>query len=99
MLELIRTLHNSHFTSSKTCFFPSLGGILRSIFVNYRRSDSGGEAGRLFDDLTLRFNPESVFMDVAAIEPGRDSRKAIDKSVATCSVVLALIGQEWLDLR
>jgi TIR domain len=76
-----------------------LGGILRSIFVNYRRSDSGGEAGRLFDDLTLRFSPECVFMDVAAIEPGRDFRKAIDRSVETCSVLLALIGQEWLDLR
>jgi TIR domain len=67
--------------------------------VNYRRSDSGGEAGRLFDDLTSRFSPESVFMDVSAIEPGRDFRKAIDQSVATCSVLLAMIGQEWLDLR
>ena len=38
-------------------------------------------------------------MDVAAIEPGRDFRKAIDQSVATCSVLLALIGRDWLDTR
>lgn len=38
-------------------------------------------------------------MDVAGIEPGRDFRKAIDQSVATCTVVLAVIGQEWLDMR
>jgi hypothetical protein len=38
-------------------------------------------------------------MDVAALEPGRDFRKAIDQSVATCSVLLAIIGQDWLDLR
>ena len=38
-------------------------------------------------------------MDVAAIEPGRDFRKAIDQSVATCSVLLAVIGQEWVDLK
>jgi len=38
-------------------------------------------------------------MDVAAIEPGRDFRKAIDQSVATCSVLLALIGQEWLESK
>lgn len=38
-------------------------------------------------------------MDVAAIEPGRDFRKAIDQSVATCSVLLAIIGQEWLSSR
>jgi hypothetical protein len=38
-------------------------------------------------------------MDVAAIEPGQDFRKAIDKSVANCSVLLALIGQEWLHTK
>lgn len=38
-------------------------------------------------------------MDVTAIEPGRDFRKAIDQSVATCSVLLAMIGQEWLNLK
>jgi hypothetical protein len=69
---------------------------LRSIFISYRRNDSEGEAGRLFDDLVTHFGTHSVFMDVAAIEPGQDFRKAIDKSVATCSVLLALIGQEWL---
>jgi len=36
-------------------------------------------------------------MDVAAIEPGRDFRKAIDHSVATCTVLLAMIGHDWLD--
>jgi len=72
---------------------------LRCIFVNYRRNDTEGEAGRLFDYLTTRFSPEAVFMDVAAIEPGRDFRKAIDQSVSTCSVLLAVIGTEWLGLK
>ncbi len=72
---------------------------MRSIFVNYRRNDSEGEAGRLFDDLTSHFTHESVFMDVAAIEAGRDFRKAIDQSVATCSVLLAIIGREWLESK
>jgi hypothetical protein len=72
---------------------------LRSVFINYRRYDSEGEAGRLFDELTNRFGENSVFMDVSAIEPGRDFRKAIDASVATCSVLLALIGLEWLNTK
>ena len=38
-------------------------------------------------------------MDVAAIEPGRDFRKAIDDSIATCSVLLVLLGERWLDAR
>jgi TIR domain len=70
---------------------------LSSVFINYRRSDAEGEAGRLFDDLTARFSDESVFMDVAGIEPGRDFRKAIDRSVATCSVLLAVIGPQWVE--
>jgi hypothetical protein len=78
----------------------SLGRFaLRTIFVNYRRSDSEGESGRLFDDLTSHFGAESIFMDVAAIEPGRDFRKAIDQSVAACSVLLAVIGREWLEAK
>jgi len=38
-------------------------------------------------------------MDVAAIEVGRDFRKAIDDSVATCGVLLAIIGKEWIDAK
>lgn len=38
-------------------------------------------------------------MDVAAIEPGRDFRKAIDQSVASCSVLLAVIGRDWLEAK
>ncbi len=75
------------------------GSTLRSIFVNYRRNDSEGEAGRLFDDLVSHFSAESVFMDVAAIEPGRDFRKAIDQSIANCDVLLALIGPDWLEAK
>jgi hypothetical protein len=38
-------------------------------------------------------------MDVAAIEMGRDFRKAIDESVAGCGVLLAMIGPGWLEAR
>lgn len=70
--------------------------LVRAIFINYRRSDAEGEAGRLFDELTKQLGNDAVFMDVAAIEPGRDFRKAIDQSVADCSVLLAVMGREWL---
>src|SRR5450631_49857 len=72
---------------------------LRSVFVNYRRNDSEGESGRLFDDLEKNFGQNSVFMDVSGIEPGKDFRKAIDQSVASCSALLAVIGPHWLDAR
>jgi TonB family protein len=72
-----------------------LGGI----FVSYRRSDSQGEAGRLFDDLVKHFGEDTVFMDVSAIEAGRDFRKAIEEGVTKCDVLLVMIGPEWLDAK
>jgi TIR domain len=38
-------------------------------------------------------------MDVNAIQPGRDFRKAIDESIHKCSVLLAIVGQGWLDSK
>ena len=72
---------------------------LRAIFVSYRRDDSEGEAGRLYDDLVEMFGDHTVFMDVAAITAGRDFRKAIDENVAQCGVLLAIIGKGWVDVK
>ena len=41
------------------------------IFLSYRREDSGGHAGRLFDRLAAVFGEEHVFIDVE-LEPGTD---------------------------
>jgi len=72
---------------------------MRAIFLSYRREDAEGEAGRLFADLVKHFGDDKVFMDVAAIEPGRDFRKVIDENVASCGVLLALIGPHWVDAQ
>jgi TIR domain len=72
---------------------------MRAIFISYRRDDAEGEAGRLLSDLVKAFGQDRVFMDVAAIEPGRDFRKVIDQNVASCGVLLAVIGPRWLDTR
>jgi hypothetical protein len=72
---------------------------VHSIFISYRRDDSEGEAGRLADDLAEIFQENSVFMDVNAIQPGRDFRKAIDESIHKCSVLLAILGPGWLDSK
>ncbi|MBP8787566.1 MAG: TIR domain-containing protein [Azonexus sp.] len=69
---------------------------MRAIFISYRRDDSEGQAGRLYDDLSRHFGDDAVFMDVAAIEPGRDFRRVIDDHVASCGVLLAIIGKSWL---
>ena len=66
-----------------------------SIFISYRREDSEGEAGRLYDDLVRAYGANAVFMDVAGIAPGLDFRKAIDDNVAGCGVLLVIVGPQW----
>lgn len=68
------------------------------IFISYRRDDSAGYAGRLFDHLAARFGAKNVFMDIDTIEPGEDFRKVVENAVGTCDVVLAMIGKQWLSM-
>jgi hypothetical protein len=69
---------------------------MRPIFISYRRDDTEGQAGRLFQDLREVFGAENVFMDVATIEPGVDFRRVIEKNTESCGVLLALVGRQWL---
>jgi len=66
------------------------------IFISYRRDDSSGHAGRLFDCVRERFGGESVFMDVTDLRPGVDFTKALDSALSSCRVVLVVIGTQWL---
>ena len=67
------------------------------VFISYRRDDSSGYAGRLFDRLTAHFGAQHIFMDIDAIQPGEDFRKAIENAVGSCDVVLVMIGRQWLN--
>jgi hypothetical protein len=70
----------------------------KNIFICYRRDDSGGYAGRIFDRLNYRF-PKRVFMDVIRIRPGADFSRAIQDSVGSCHVLIAVIGSQWNTLK
>jgi hypothetical protein len=50
------------------------------VTLNYRRDDTSGHAGRLYDALAERSGSEHVFMDIDAIEPGVDFGEAIRPS-------------------
>jgi hypothetical protein len=65
------------------------------IFISYRRDDSAGYAGRLYDRLAAHFGADRVFMDVEGIEPGLDFVVAIEEAVGSCRVLIAVIGDEW----
>lgn len=66
------------------------------IFICYRREDSSGHAGRLYDRLRDQFDVDEVFMDIDAIDPGVDYLELIDRTVDTVDVMVVLIGKHWL---
>jgi len=66
-----------------------------TIFISYRRDDSGGHTGRLFDALSSRFGGASVFRDIEDLEPGVDFVDALDKALNLCDVLLVIIGPGW----
>jgi hypothetical protein len=69
------------------------------IFISYRRDDTAGRAGRLFDLLVTRFGARNVFQDVAAIEPGTDFPQRVDDAIAQSDAVLVVIGSDWLTMH
>ena len=69
-----------------------------SFFISYRRDDSAPYAGRLYDHLAARFGAECLFMDIDTIRPGDDFVQAISDRVASCDVLIALIGKQWLNI-
>jgi len=67
-----------------------------SIFICYRREDSADVTGRIYDRLVDHFAPEHVFMDVDSVRWGHDFRSEIDETIKVCSIVIVVIGDEWL---
>jgi len=69
---------------------------VRGIFLSYRREDSAGHTGRLYDHLSAHFGTERVFMDYATIQYGEDFVDVISKKLGGCAVLVAVIGKQWL---
>jgi TIR domain len=64
------------------------------VFISYRREETAGHAGRLYDVVSSRFGDSNVFMDVD-IAPGIDFVTRITEAVGSCRVLLVIIGPHW----
>src|SRR5512138_999507 len=71
----------------------------KQIFISYRRSDTAGHAGRLYDHLKDYFGEDRVFFDVDTIKPGTNFEQKINNELDQSGVVLVLIGKQWLDVK
>lgn len=67
-----------------------------TVFISYRREESAGHAGRLFDRLVGKLGRDHVFRDVDNIRPGEDFADAIRQRIQASDVLIVLIGPRWL---
>lgn len=68
------------------------------IFINYRRDDSRGDSGRIYDFLNTRF-PGQVFRDVGSLEPGANWQQAIGRVIGQSDACIVVIGCNWLNIK
>ncbi len=68
------------------------------IFISYRRADTITITGRIYDRLVAAFSEDNVFKDVDDIPLGADFREVLEREVAKCDVLLAIIGQQWASI-
>jgi hypothetical protein len=73
------------------------GGAGR-VFISYRRQETAWPARQLYDLLAAELGADRVFKDVDNIEPGDDFVERVESAVASCDVLLALIGPQWLTI-
>lgn len=71
----------------------------REVFISYRRDDASSEAGRLADAIRIRFGEDSVYIDTSDTRFGEEWPEALRRAVENASVIVAVIGPEWLLAR
>lgn len=67
----------------------------RTVFISYRRSDSGAFVAELYERLRSRFG-SAVFRDQGSIQFGERFVSAITSRLREADVVLVVIGNGWL---
>lgn len=70
-----------------------------TIFINYRREDTSGYAGRIFDSLSNEFGEDHIFIDVTKINTGNDFTEVITQALDKSDYFLVLIGNTWLTCK
>jgi hypothetical protein len=70
------------------------GATAPQVFISYRRQETAGHAGRLYDAMSARFGEPHVFVDVD-LAPGIDFVERITEAVGSCHVLLVVMGPQW----
>ena len=67
-----------------------------SVFINYRRQDAAAEAGRIASAIKQKLRDVTLFMDSSSLEPGVAWPNGIQQALRNSSIVIVVIGSDWL---
>lgn len=70
-----------------------------TIILSYRREDSAGVTGRIFDRLVQEFGTDRVFMDIDSMPAGVDFHDHLQEILADCGALLVVVGKSWRSQR
>ena len=76
-----------------------MAGAQSTIILSYRREDSAGVTGRIFDRLAQEFGTDRVFMDIDSMPAGVDFHDHLQEILADCGALLVVIGKSWRSQR
>ena len=71
---------------------------MSGVFISYRRDDTAGHSGRLYDHLSRAFGADEVFMDLDDIGRGETFADVLTEKLRDSDVLIAVIGRRWLTL-
>ncbi len=76
-----------------------MSGAQSTIILSYRREDSAGVTGRIFDRLAQEFGTDRVFMDIDSMPAGVDFHDHLQEILDDCGALLVVIGKSWRSQR
>jgi hypothetical protein len=74
------------------------GYPVSKIFISYRHDDDAFAAAHLHWELASHFGGQNVFLDKSSLKPGDRFDPVIAEALASCKVLIALIGRNWLTI-
>ncbi|GJL66330.1 MAG: hypothetical protein NPIRA05_13010 [Nitrospirales bacterium] len=68
---------------------------MQQIFISYRREETSGDAGRLYDRLCKCFGEQQIFFDRDKLKGGEEFPTKIISAITSSKALIVLIGQSW----
>jgi hypothetical protein len=98
-LLALTALVSGFYSSVEAQQIPSSAVACYFVGRAYLNSSGQGEVVGYFTDITGIGASDTLFSKKGRIALGRDFRSALQKTLASCDLMLVLIGRNWADVK